>query len=321
MVINTNNNDLLDNTLHSNSLLSNLNSVNSKKTQINNGTIYAGNLNSISNTNQSPLDEIKDKFKKQAQQVIAKQLEKEMDFQNNLKEIENQITELESDLETQEESKQTMQAEKQNLMDSYGITADSTEEKELQLIKKAKYHSESLSEEEQQQLNEMGELTDYQKQALSIDEGISSISDKIKKIQNQIYSIRVAIIDIKIDKMKSHPMEDAQRVAKELLEEGNKQLLKEASKEAIATINDSLTPDEETTDPTEATKDEDSTESEENETQDLAKQVNTENQLGTSKIDEVEKITRNLKMQLLTMADQNHLTPDETLGIIVDTLL
>lgn len=321
MFINPNNSGTINNTLQSNSLLSNLNATLSQKNQVNNGTIYAGNLNSTSNTTSSPLQEMKDKFKKQAQQVISNQIEKEMDFLNNLKEIEDSIGDLEVEMKNKEESMQNMKAEKQTLMDSYGITANSPEEKQLKLLERAKYRPESLTEDEKKQLDDIGELTDYQRQSLAINESIACTSDEIQNLCSQIESTKIAIIEIKIDKMKSNPMADAKRTAKELLEEGNKQLFKEAGKQAIDTINESLTPDEETTDSTEATETQENTTAQETEAQDPNKQINAEDQLDYSKLEEAQKNATDLKTQLLTMANKNHLVPNETLGIIVDALL
>ena len=300
-----------------NPLLNTLYSTTPQPAQLNNGKIYAGNLNT--NTyEQSPLVQMKEKFKSQAQKIISNQREKEMDFLKSIEEIETEITKLEDEAKRKNDSIENIQTEKQNLMTAYGITEDSVEHKQLALLKVKIKRQSSLPQDQQESIDEM-DITDYQKQALSLEENLSISMEELNDINNQIDALRNSIIDIKNEKVKSHEMADAKRAAKELLEEGSKQILKEVGKEAIDSINETLEADKkekESSDSTNSTDDEQETESL-NSTQ----QSSQNNQLNPSAIIDSKQIATNIKTQILATATKNHLNPDETLGIIVDTLL
>ena len=119
--------------------------------------------------------------------------------------------------------------------EDYGIEDGSQEQKDLELLQKdfnIKNHGseETLTEEEEERLKNMGELTDYQKLCMELYKQADDYKTRIEKNNLQMKGASATIRSISIERLKEHAMVDAE-VAKE-------KLLEAASKEAMGMLVD-----------------------------------------------------------------------------------
>lgn len=131
--------------------------------------------------------------------------------------------------ETAEAQKQVNRLEQlhDELRDSYGVKADSKEEQELMLIRKSKDHSQKLSTDEWNQLASMGELTDYQKEAISLDKIRETWGKIISDGNSEISDSAATVEAMSMELLKSHPMIDAQKTAQDLMDAASKEQISE----------------------------------------------------------------------------------------------
>ena len=125
--------------------------------------------------------------------------------------------------------------------EGYGIEDGSQEEQDLALLKKnydITTHGSTtlLSDEEKKRLEEMGELTEYQKQSMELyaqaDHWKTLINDNQDEMALDGKSVRL----IKVDRLRSHALIDAQKARDEIMEAASKEamgLLVEDAKEKI----------------------------------------------------------------------------------------
>ena len=116
---------------------------------------------------------------------------------------------------------------KQKLMENYQVEPDSEEQKNLELLKKSLDPNQNLTEEEYQQLEQMGDLTEYQKTALEIDTQLQVLEEKRQAALNGYESMGKGIIDTQIEELKTHPMVDAQKQAGKIMKDAAKEAAEE----------------------------------------------------------------------------------------------
>lgn len=142
---------------------------------------------------------------------------------------------------------------KEDLRETYGINADSQEQKDLEIMEKAGlYHVlsgegtehkiadmlwyapyikeinlDALTEEERERLTEIADksLSEYQYRALSADCKISDCDAANDKMNKEIVTESDEIREIKNERMKDHTMLDAQKEAEDILEDAGKEII------------------------------------------------------------------------------------------------
>lgn len=161
--------------------------------------------------------------------------------------VDENISNMQKKIEGWKESSQTLQKEIDQihnnidqLKEEYGVSDDSQEQKDLELLMKqqAKMQGDTsieLTKEESVRLASMGELTDYQTRALGYSESLYGKSEEMKQNVEQIKFANSTINGIKVDRCKSHAMVDAKVESDQLLETISKeiegQLITEAKEE------------------------------------------------------------------------------------------
>jgi hypothetical protein len=126
----------------------------------------------------------------------------------------------------------SMRNKKQELKESYGVEDDSEEQKNLDLLEKARQAQNNplkpqLTKEEQEKVSEIYKqgLTDYQKDVLSINEAIDTNKDKIVEKEKGIIEENEIIRGVKLDRLKNHDMADAQKQGDEIIAAANKEII------------------------------------------------------------------------------------------------
>lgn len=126
--------------------------------------------------------------------------------------------------------------------EDYGVGDDSEEQKDLELRKKLydmQQHPEKgidLTDEEKERFSNLGEMTEYQNYAMDLYKQQDFWQTKIDDNQRVMKGETQALRQIKIDRLKTHAMEDAEKTKEEMLEAASKEIigmLKEDAKEKI----------------------------------------------------------------------------------------
>lgn len=201
--------------------------------KIKNGTIYAGNLTQ----KQDSLMQRKNQAMKKAMKVVGDAWTGEKKIDQNVEESRQHIKDCQQLMADNNEIIKGYKNRKEEIRQEYGVEADSQEQKDLELLEKKKYamrHPDevSLTKEEQKRLKELeGQpLTEYQQRALELDTAISIYQEEIDAAKDEISAESAALRSIRVERLKTHTMQDAQDEAEKIIQE--------ASKEAIGSLLD-----------------------------------------------------------------------------------
>lgn len=304
MNINMNNDQMLGQTLGLNISIQGQKNEAGQDTQIKGGKIYAGCLK---DTVLSRTDEIKEKFKNQAREIVGKQRKNEMETANTIKTLKNAINELEQEIEAGTEDVNSMLARQEALREVYGIEPDSQEEKDLRLLEKSKDPMKILIKEERARLKEIEDhITPYQQDMLELSEAIKTSRKVMEGMELEIETAHQIIQDIDLANIKAHTVIDAYKAAEEVLKEGNKQTIQAAVDEAKDYIDEKLEANEKV-DEAEEEVVEDTEEA-----ADLPKQ---------EEISELQKDAEHVKEEILALAKEAGIVQEDIAGLFVNQAL
>lgn len=177
--------------------------------------------------------------------TFTNQMELDKQIEDQTAEVENLRGEIKA---TNDEIAKIDKAEQQ-WKEENGITDDSQEQKDLDLIRKQnKYLSgegEALTEEENERLRNMGELTDYQKMALSNDEVREKYQDDIDEMEKKIKGLNQSVTAQKLEELKHSPMLETMKEVEKIQENLSKEIIGELKKDMIDHIDETQGEEEE----------------------------------------------------------------------------
>ena len=135
--------------------------------------------------------------------------------------------------------------QKAELKEKYGITNDSAEQKDLELLTKYQNNmmgvsQDEFSEEEIERLKELqtAELTDYQKEAISINRQQVLAKQEMRTAESKLISLTQNIKDAKVDQLKSQDMLNAANAAEDIMEAANKEIKGLLIQDGIDEVNE-----------------------------------------------------------------------------------
>ncbi len=192
------------------------------------GSISAKDLN-------IPQDNILQK-KKEAQQKALKVV---TDAWNGDKKIDadvasrmEKIAALEKERGAAKKEMAAYEAEKETIRESYGVEADSEEQKDLELLLKQRQAKRpgsgvTLTEEEEERLKELDkqERTEYQSQILEMDKSKDYYRDVIEDSEKELKLEKAIVRGIALERLKKAPMVGAKKEADAILENANKEVI------------------------------------------------------------------------------------------------
>lgn len=212
-------------------------------------TIYAGDLKMV----MDPIALKKKQLQKQAMQVAKDQFATDRKIDGDMAKRQRRIEEYQEQAKWANEQINGYKSEQEALKKQYGITDDSREQMDLELMRKArKVDMSELSDEEVDRLANMGELTDYQSLSLGYDaaigtyeEFIEEAAEVIRDESRSISSIKQGLLGRKYDMTDAAADKDAQMLsaskqiagmlyaeAKDKIEEEMQELFDKAKEEA-----------------------------------------------------------------------------------------
>lgn len=192
---------------------------------------------------------------------------------------------------------------KQKLMENYQVEPDSEEQKNLELLKKSLDPNQNLTEEEYQQLEQMGDLTEYQKTALEIDTQLQVLEEKRQAALNGYESMGKGIIDTQIEELKTHPMVDAQKQAGKIMKDAAKEAAFSLIQEAKDHIDEEMEKKKEQIEKLQKEKEED---------KEKLEQKKTKKKEDTKRLEELKQNSNNsyLESQVNKPKEQNRVTKE-----------
>lgn len=290
-----------------------------------NKAVFFGNtfLGNASKDRKEQIARKKELHKKEAMNVVttAFRTEKKMEEEGEGK-LNEHIQMLQKENEGYNSFVNDLKSQMKQLQEDYGVADDSQEQKDLEILKKL-YDQSPLTKEETERLSEMGEQTEYQKQSLELYAQADDIKTKMADNQKQISGDTKAIRSIKISKLKSKAMIEAQQAKDKMMEAASKEAVSMMIQDAQQTIDEKAEEIKE-----EAEKREEKNEEQE-ERIEAAKESKTEAEAAAENvrehIDEMTKqildsddITRDMDEDIKKIMEEEKLLLEDLKGITLD---
>lgn len=308
----------------------------SKKNQESYNAIYAGDLN----LNTDIISNKKIKAQKNALKTLMDQFENEIKSDNMVSDLQDKQQLLSKDMKEYTDTIKSLDQNSQELMDSYGITQDSEEQKELKQLEeqnmalylKSIQNPDKMSEKDKEKLQSVFDsLTDYQKDAFHNDAMKEIWQERVSDATDKIKSINYAISGINLEKLKTHPMVDAQKQAEDIIENANKDIISTLMRQAKDEVDQTIEENEEKIEKGQEEKDKKEQEAEKAR-QDKIKQKeeiikrNTNNpnsndstQTATSVDTSISQADQQQMLDnIIRIANKQNMTEDDIKGIVVD---
>lgn len=219
------------------------NQVKDKEHQRENRTdFFAGGLNQ--DLFENKLLQKKKEAQEKALKVVGDAFAGDQEIDNDIQERRDKIAALEQENQKLQNQINEISDRQDALMEQYGITADSQEQKDLELLRKKdkwlKGEGSELTEEESQRIAEMESegLTDYQKRQREWDAEKNHFQNDLDKNREQILEEYAIIRGTKLERLKHDPMVKAQKEAEAILDSASREIIGMIMEEAKDTIDE-----------------------------------------------------------------------------------
>lgn len=206
--------------------IQNVNAINTSAEK-NTGNIKADSLKLAND----PIAQRRAEAQKKAMKIIGDAYAGEKKIDDDVAARRDRVRELTLEVGDYNNVIKSIENQRAALRESFGVDPDSQEEKDLQLLAKAKESKFAgsdihLSFEEQQRVEELEKngLTEYQKISLEFKGYEEPYYTATKEAKAEIYEQNAIIRGIKIERLKTHPMLDAEKQAEEVMDEANKEI-------------------------------------------------------------------------------------------------
>lgn len=190
-------------------------------------SIFAGDLNLM----ESPIEKKRNEAKRQAMKLIQ-------DAWANEQKIDESVSERKYHYERMQEQKGNAQKElndinnnREELKEAYGITDDSEEQKDLELLERRQDANNGfgppLTEEEKEKLKEIDKkpLTEYQQRMLEYNDVSAKFRKEVQEADAGMRDDAADMRAIMIERLKTHPMVDAQDAADKIMKAASKEIV------------------------------------------------------------------------------------------------
>lgn len=201
----------------------------SEKEKVNGNSVFVGDSPILFS---EQMGQKKADAQKNALKKILEQFTSDLEVDNAIKDSEIQREELTKEIEKYNEELNKIEQAQKELKEEYGITDGCEEEKNLELLRKSVNDPFSLTEEDMTKLEEMGEITDYQKAALEYDAQAAVWEERKADARGKVDNTGKQIEAIKLERLKADPMVAVQAAAAEIMEVAVQNIITEIYEEA-----------------------------------------------------------------------------------------
>lgn len=219
------------------------NQVKDKEHQRENRTdFFAGGLNQ--DLFENKLLQKKKEAQEKALKVVGDAFAGDQEIDIDIQERRDKIAALEQENQKLQNQINEISDRQNALMEQYGITADSQEQKDLELLRKKdkwlKGEGSELTEEESKRIAEMESegLTEYQKRQREWDAEKNHFQNDLDKNREQILEEYAIIRGTKLERLKHDPMVKAQKEAEAILDAASREIIGMIMEEAKDTIDE-----------------------------------------------------------------------------------
>lgn len=213
------------------------------KTESKGKTIFAGNM-------KKPTDLIamkRQQAQKKASKLVGDVFKSAKKVESDMSAMLDKVDELREQRIEDKDSIRQLEDSRANLMEYYNVSEDSEEYDNLELLRKERDSKNPLSgitltEEEEGKLSEIHKagVTDFQKEMLAIDNDVKEYEGKVTSGEKAIDAIYQAFGDLKVELLKSEPMQEAEEEAEDILMAANKEIIGDLRKEAVDHVEEKL---------------------------------------------------------------------------------
>lgn len=201
----------------------------------NKNVFYAGN----SNLNADTIEMKRKLAQKQAMKLIRDTFASEQKTDTDVESLRAQREQYLQDSLSNKKEAMKIAEKKEQTMEEYGVTEDSKEHQDLELLRKERdshipNSGIELTEEEEAYLETLHKdgLTAYQKDMLELDDAEKEYQTRATKQQTAAKYISDSLYYIELERLKTHPMADALDQAAEIMKAANKEIIGDLLNEA-----------------------------------------------------------------------------------------
>ncbi len=169
---------------------------------------------------------------KKAMKIVGDTFTAEKEIDQSLTDMADRLDALQKEGYEYHKELERITENRNELQENYGVTDESEEHADLELLRKERKANEpgskvTLDYEETKRLEKIHEkgLTGYQTDMLELDEQQAVNEKNLSETESQIQSIRASLNDTAIERLKSNPMLEAQKEADKLMEAANKEMI------------------------------------------------------------------------------------------------
>ncbi len=169
---------------------------------------------------------------KKAMKIVGDTFTAEKEINQSLTDMADRLDALQKEGYEYHKELERITENRNELQENYGVTDESEEHADLELLRKERKANEpgskvTLDYEETKRLEKIHEkgLTGYQTDMLELDEQQAVNEKNLSETESQIQSIRASLNDTAIERLKSNPMIEAQKEADKLMEAANKEII------------------------------------------------------------------------------------------------
>lgn len=199
-----------------------------------------------SNLTEDPIEQRRKTAQKRALQVVGAVWENEQSVNRDIQTRREQYAQMQARKKEAQEQLADVRKDEKVLQQLYEVPADSREQQELELLKKAQdwenHVGEALTQEEKERLAEidLNNLTEYQQRALELNERAAVFQKTAQQEQRKMQETVSTVKQILLEKLKTHPMVDAQKAAEDILEAANGEIIGMLVQDAVDQADDKL---------------------------------------------------------------------------------
>lgn len=203
---------------------------------------FAGDLNQ--DLFENKLLQKKKEAQKKAMKVVGDAFAGDMEIDNDILERRDKIAALEQENEKLQNQINDINKQQDELMEQYGITADSQEQKDLELLRKKdrclRGEREEFTKEEYERISQLENegLTEYQKRQREWDAQKNHFQNDLDKNKEEILIENAIIRGTKLERLKHAPMVKAQKEADAIMDAASKEIIGMIMEEAKDTIDE-----------------------------------------------------------------------------------
>lgn len=286
-------------------------------------SIFAGSLNKVVD----PIQQKKQQAQKQAMKIVGDTWANDRKIDDDIEQRRARVEESREIIKKAKGELGRIAKEREELRDRYGVEADSQEEMDLKLLEKG-INAEKpdsgvrLTKEEEEQIEQIKKngLTEYQTRSLEMKNGGGLYEDEIAEAEKVMRTETAAITSIKLERLKSDPMVEAQKNAKEIIDAARDEIIGMLIDEGKDHIDEEMEEKKEAAEKAEEKKEEQEEKTEkkkekENQEEQFREQIKASTELMTKSDELLDDVQRKVKKIL----DEMKLLEEDLKGAAVDT--